>query len=65
MGYNTDFSGSLTIEPPLNIDEISYLTDFAESRRNLRKDAGPLAVVPSDADGGPGYNDPSQGQPGL
>ena len=43
MGYNTFFSGSVTIEPPLNDDEISYLRDFADSRR-MHRTKGPLYV---------------------
>lgn len=37
MGYTTDFEGSVTVTPPLNPYEISYLKKFAESRRMYRQ----------------------------
>jgi hypothetical protein len=70
MGYTTDFSGSVDIDPPLNEDEISYLKDFSRSRR-MNREKGPYFV------GGGGlygqdreedvldYNQPPAGQPGL
>ena len=36
MGYTTDFWGSVTIEPPLNEHEVSFLNDFAHTRRMAR-----------------------------
>ena len=33
MGYTTEFEGSVSISPPLNAHEISYLRKFAASRR--------------------------------
>lgn len=36
MGYSTDFFGSITIEPPLNAAEVSYLADFSCTRHMLR-----------------------------
>lgn len=36
MGYTTDFAGEITIEPPLNEHEISFLKDFNEHRRMSR-----------------------------
>ena len=49
MGYNTDFSGELTVSPPLNEYEQSYLEDFANLRHTsvdhelLDISAGPCA----------------------
>jgi hypothetical protein len=43
MGYSTDFLGHLDIEPPLNDEEIDYLTAFFDSRR-CRREGGPYAV---------------------
>lgn len=40
MGYSTDFSGSLTIEPPLNQVEIDFLQKFAETR-HMDREQGP------------------------
>lgn len=37
MGYSTYFNGNVQIDPPLNKDEISYLKDFALSRRRYRQ----------------------------
>lgn len=69
MGYTTEFSGSVSIDPPLNQAEIDYLTKFSESRR-LNTTLGPYYV-----DGGSNpewsnkdiinYNNPPKGQPGL
>lgn len=70
MGYTTSFEGEIQIEPPLNEAEVSYLTDFAESRRMDRTE-GPYYVVPSDnygqtqTSGVRNYNQPPEGQPGL
>lgn len=33
MGYTTEFSGSVSISPPLNQAEIDFLNKFSESRR--------------------------------
>jgi len=38
MGYSTDFSGSISIEPPLNDSEVEYLESFAETRHMVRKE---------------------------
>lgn len=43
MGYTTDFIGHVDIDPPLNQDEIAYLTAFSSSRRCDRP-GGPYAV---------------------
>jgi hypothetical protein len=70
MGYTTDFSGAVSIEPPLNAAEIEFLTKFAETRRMART-KGPYFV---DGGGDYGqareddvtdYNRPPAGQPGL
>ena len=43
MGYTTDFVGHIDITPPLNDDEINYLSAFARSRRCDRP-GGPYDV---------------------
>ncbi|MEV0898622.1 hypothetical protein [Actinoplanes sp. NPDC049802] len=43
MGYNTDFTGQVTIVPPLNPYEVEYLDRFAETRHSHRE-RGPYAV---------------------
>lgn len=60
------FQGSLTIEPPLNKDEVKALTAFFSSRRILTK-GGPL-----DCRDLPGFHSevidiakPAEGQPGV
>lgn len=70
MGYTTDFSGQVTVSPPLNEDEIAYLNKFAETRRMLRKN-GPY-YVQGTGSWGQGhdpdvedYNSPDPSQPGL
>ena len=70
MGYTTEFKGQIAIEPPLNAEEIEFLTNFNNTRRMNRK-RGPYFV---DGYGlrGQGhdddvidYNGPPHGQPGL
>lgn len=70
MGYTTTFDGSVSIDPPLNEQEIEFLTKFSESRRMNRKN-GPYFV---DGEGYRGqsddsdvidFNSPPDGQPGL
>lgn len=70
MGYTTDFSGRVEVSPPLNADEINFLTKFARTRRMART-KGPYFV---DGTGDYGqsrdkdvldYNRPPEGQPGL
>jgi len=70
MGYQTDFDGTITIDPPLNEKEIKYINAFADTRRMYRKN-GPYYV------GGGGiagqdheedvinYNAPDASQPNL
>lgn len=43
MGYTTEFVGQVTIDPPLNEDEISFLSDLSETRRMIRRN-GPLFI---------------------
>lgn len=70
MGYRTEFYGQINIEPPLNAEEIAYLTKFSESRRMLCTQ-GPYYVDRGGSMGqsnGPDvldYNHPPAGQPGL
>ena len=70
MGYTTEFTGSVTVEPPLNPAEIAYLRAFADSRR-MSRERGPYFVngdgfrgQSQDSDV-KGYNRPPAGQPGL
>ncbi len=71
MGYTTEFEGEITIDPPLNEQEIKYLTKFAGTRRMNRKN-GPyyvdgdksIARQPHEDDV-IDYNAPPAGQPGL
>jgi hypothetical protein len=70
MGYTTYFEGKIEIVPPLNQQEIDYLTKFAETRR-MDRARGPYFV------GGEGFrgqgddsdvrnsNQPDSSQPGL
>lgn len=70
MGYTTEFDGSVSIEPPLNEQEIAFLKVFSGTRRMNRK-KGPYYAV-DDGDYGQNreddiinYNRPPPGQPGL
>src|SRR5690349_23867728 len=71
MGYTTYFNGSIDIVPPLNEDEISFLKDFATTRRMHRAN-GPL-FVKGEGHYGQGHgpdeiydsNRPDPDQPGL
>ena len=70
MGYQTEFSGVINVDPPLSAEEIDYLNKFATTRRMDRAN-GPYFV------GGSGFcgqgidsdvishNNPCSGQPGL
>ncbi len=69
MGYTTTFEGQITIDPPLNQQEIDYLTKFADTRR-MACTQGPYYVDRgTDPDrhdlGVTDYNSPPAGQPGL
>ena len=70
MGYSTDFSGTIRVDPPLNREEAEYLRRFNRSRRMLRAE-GPYFV---DGPGDLGQDvtgtvidadRPPQGQPSL
>jgi hypothetical protein len=70
VGYTTDFSGQINIEPPLNQEEVAYLKKFNETRR-MDRENGPYFVDGSgfmgqghDADVR-NHNSPPKGQPGL
>jgi hypothetical protein len=43
MGYTTYFDGAVEIDPPLNDEEIEFLTKFAETRR-MDRTKGPYYV---------------------
>jgi hypothetical protein len=69
MGYTTEFTGSIKIEPPLNANELEFLTKFVESRR-MKRGKGPFYAGGGFAgqDHEPdidNYNEPPDGQPGL
>lgn len=70
MGYTTDFYGEIEVDPPLNEHEVSYLKDFANTRR-MKRHNGPLYVKGSGFKGQGSdaditdYNTPPAGQPGL
>ncbi len=70
MGYSTDFSGSINIEPPLDAQEIEFINKFSESRR-MERTKGPYFVDGSGYHGQNAdddivdYNEPPYGQPGL
>ena len=61
MGYTTKFDGSISIVPPLNAHEISYLKRFAGSRHVDGED-GPYVTRDTDD---PGFSQPPPEQPGL
>lgn len=70
MGYTTDFSGSVSIEPPLNDEERDFINKFSSTRR-MERTKGPYFV---DGTGMAGqgrdkdivnFNSPPDGQPGL
>lgn len=70
MGYTTDFMGSISVEPPLNESEISFLQDLSQTRR-MGRVKGPLYVGGETAAGGGyskdihDYNEPPEDQPSL
>ena len=45
MGYSTDFSGELTIAPPLNADQVAYINKFSETRR-MKRDETTTQTLP-------------------
>lgn len=70
MGYTTDFSGQVKVDPPLNAEEITFLTKFNKTRR-MDRTHGPYFVDGSGFHGQDHDNDivdfnrPPKGQPGL
>lgn len=71
MGYTTDFTGHVTVTPPLNAAEASFLFAFADSRRHQRPE-GPYGTrdygygeLGRDQDNRDRYNYPPAGQPSL
>lgn len=69
MGYTTDFSGEVSITPPLNAHEIAYLQRFADSRR-MHRVQGPYYAEPGNnmgqsREGVLDRNEPPASQPGL
>lgn len=70
MGYTTKFNGQITIDPPLNKAEITFLQKFNDTRR-MDCVEGPYYVDNPGfrgQDERPGiidYNRPPAGQPGL
>ncbi len=70
MGYYTSFTGRVSVTPPLNPAETSYLQQFAQSRR-MNRTKGPYFVEGTGC-GGQGYdsdiieyNEPDPSQPSL
>lgn len=69
MGYSTDFTGRIEIDPPLNQSEINYLTKFSYTRR-MKRTQGPYFVA-VDVDGAEdekgviNFNEPPKPQPSL
>lgn len=70
MGYTTEFSGSISIDPPLNAEEIAYLNKFSDTRR-IHRTKGPYFVDGTGLRGQGAdadiinHNLPPTGQPGL
>ncbi|MFB6881438.1 hypothetical protein ACFCY8_11465 [Streptomyces noursei] len=70
LGYTTEFTGTVTVSPPLNAHEIAYLRKFACTRRMMRT-RGPYFADGSGSFGQGNdpdiidFNRPPQGQPGL
>ncbi len=70
MGYTTEFDGSVSIEPPLSAEEVSYINKFSSSRRMHRKNG--QYFVDGTGDFGQNqdddvidHNHPDPSQPGL
>lgn len=70
MGYSTFYEGQIEITPPLNKDEMDYLSKFRQTRR-MHREKGPYFV---DGSGFMGqghdddvfdFNSPDPSQPGL
>lgn len=70
MGYTTDFSGAIKVEPPLSPEEIAFINKFAATRRMDREEGpyfvdGPGLCGQGGTPGIRDYNRPPKGQPGL
>lgn len=61
MGYSTDFSGEMSLSPPLNEHERSYLRDFIDTR-HTSTEHGLLDVTAGPYVRG---NDPQGDKPGI
>lgn len=71
MGYTTEFDGQISVEPPLNKDEVLFMNKFSGTRRMLCKqgpyyvDRGGMMGQDASDNGIIDYNTPPEGQPGL
>lgn len=70
MGYTTEFSGQIKVDPPLSAEEVQFINKFNKTRR-MNRGLGPYYVDGS-GDFGQGrdgdilnFNQPPPGQPGL
>ena len=45
MGYTTDFTGYMKIDPPLNPEQVSYINKFSETRR-MKRDPDKASQIP-------------------
>lgn len=70
MGYTTNFTGRIKVDPPLNAEEREYLIKFSNTRR-MNRTNGPYFIEGSDFMGQGkdsdiiDFNDLPKGQPGL
>lgn len=70
MGYTTDFTGQIKVDPPLSVQEVEYINKFNGTRR-MNRQQGPYFVggggMMGQAEGEDiiDYNVPPRGQPGL
>jgi hypothetical protein len=71
MGYTATFDGHISVDPPLSLEEIAYLDQFANTRRMACEqgpyyvDRGSLRGQDRDDPGILDFNTPPDGQPGL
>lgn len=69
MGYTTEFTGSVSINPPLQPEAVAFINKFSDTRRMNRK-KGPYYCGKGFAGQSHesdiiDYNEPPPGQPGL
>lgn len=68
MGYSTDFTGQINIDPPLNQSEVDYLTKFSYTR-HMKRTQGPYFVTEEayseDKTGVINPNEPHTPQPSI